>query len=359
MSTHDHTSRPLNEITPGGSSHMSEKDRAVDQCIGCHSCTHRCSFLERYGFTLADFALKPELTYECCLCDDCKRVCPVTLSGEKIAWEHRHENRPRFVLSAALKEHYPLKNTSKKVSESLLFLGCNFPLFYPETTKKLLTMMQELHVDYSVDCCRKPVVESGKKFSSFELDQRFSHKQVQELICVCANCYYTFKRLSLQGELNNIKVISIYEFLNREKISRDTGILLQPYPVFIPCPDRDEQLIFSDIKKYFRACQPVTTTANCCGMGGGVYKRSPQFVTECQDQLHSDLEQHLNNNGGDRTLLTYCSTCCSTIQAHQETVDRSKRWRVVHALSEILGVHEAPSTRTAANALHFALKSYR
>ncbi|MFR2692430.1 MAG: hypothetical protein ACLTBV_17140 [Enterocloster bolteae] len=69
--------------------------------------------------------------------------------------------------------HY--RNKRRLSGRSILFPGCNFPSFYPKTTRKLISMLEEKD-DMGVlfDCCGKPVAELGLKRDEAEITRRIN-----------------------------------------------------------------------------------------------------------------------------------------------------------------------------------------
>lgn len=62
-----------------------------EKCIDCGKCTKNCVFLKKYNINLKEYANRIDLAYNCYLCGECKRVCPVDIDGRKISLELRKE----------------------------------------------------------------------------------------------------------------------------------------------------------------------------------------------------------------------------------------------------------------------------
>lgn len=306
----------------------SEIKRTQEECIKCNACTKNCDFLEKYDMNLLDFCSREDLRYSCFLCDRCKKVCPKDLSGKDIAIELRRANPEGLFSTNFMKNNYKLKNNSRKESKTLLFLGCNYPGFLPETTEKMIQICEEQGVDFSVDCCKKPVEEMGGDPKMKNIDKLFREKKVERLICCCPNCYYFLK-----DRYDDIQIMDPYEYLLEigweNRIEEEAN-------VFFPCSERFETKIFEHIKEF--APHVKTTTyrkIKCCGMGGGAVKREGDLVVSSHERM-KEID-------ADNTY-TYCSTCTGTFE-------KAGLKNVKNFLSEILGVHEKGSGDYAKNVM--------
>ena len=140
-------------------------NKVADECIHCTACTKKCLFLTKYKMDLGEFAKRPELAKSCFMCDSCLRACPIDLDGAKVAINHR-EDLGGYGAVKFMKSPYKFRNNSKIKTKDILMFGCAFPGHYPETTKYLIDMF-EGKMDFSIDCCGKPLEDSGL-ISDFE-----------------------------------------------------------------------------------------------------------------------------------------------------------------------------------------------
>ncbi|CRH93695.1 Fe-S oxidoreductase [Peptoniphilus asaccharolyticus DSM 20463] len=305
---------------------MIEKTRK--ECIECNLCTKHCSFLTEYEINLKEFTFREDLKDKCFMCDSCKHYCPKDLSGAEITKEFKSKS-PNKVLRI-LKDPYLFNNNSLKKSKTLLFLGCNYPKYYPKTCEKLISIFSEKGMDFSVECCRKPLYENGIEPST-SLEDLLSAKETEKLVCVCPNCYHTLKhKLS-------IEVVSIYEFLSSENIGHPVK---ENANVFFPCSDKFKREIFKDIEPYLSSYETFKDI-NCCGLGGGVLSKNPDVGKQIKNQI---LNQHREN------IYTYCSSCSYAF--HKYGLENLK-----NILSEILDVNEKPSSKSVRNTLAFKFKN--
>lgn len=110
---------------------MNILDYSLEKCIDCKKCKDQCVFLSKYNLDLAGFAKREDLRYSCFLCGKCKQVCPVNLDGKEISLYMRKNNPKGSFKVKFMKENYKFKNTSSKKAKDLIFLGCNYPGFFP------------------------------------------------------------------------------------------------------------------------------------------------------------------------------------------------------------------------------------
>lgn len=298
---------------------MCEKTKR--ECIECNLCKDKCDFLKKYNMNLKCFTEKKDLASNCFLCDECKLVCPKKLSGKEIAIELKQNKKNNLTagVTSFLKNHFIGKNVSKQKSKTLLFLGCNFPAFYPATAKRLVEIASKKNIDFMIDCCKKPIEDVGGKVSMNSLEKVFEIKQTKKLICVCPNCYYFFKhKLNLQVE-------SVFQFLLENNIGEN---IFGNANIFIPCPDKKTKEIFIFVQKFFDNCKTSFTDVQCCGLGGGAGKNDVELLASIKNKLY----KHSAEN-----IYTYCSSCASSFQNFGLP-------NVKYILAEILGVKEKIET---------------
>lgn len=303
---------------------MIEKTRR--ECMDCKVCTKHCSFLQKYNMNLKEYTYKKNYS-ECFMCDTCKHHCPKNLSGAEITQELKSEKSN--LLLKLTKDPYIFKRVSSKKSTYTLFLGCNYPKYYPKTCEKLIEICNSMGIDFSIDCCRKPLFESGDA-SLEKLEKDILQKKTQTLICVCPNCYHTLKNKL------NIKVISVYEFLYENNI----GEKISGANIYLPCSDKYSKEIFQYIKPYLENYTLPFTSINCCGLGGGVLSRHPETGVGVKDAIKSiDAEN----------IYTYCSSCSFAFNKYKIS-------NIHNILSVIIGVDEKVSDTPVKNALYFKFR---
>ncbi len=314
---------------------MTYLDFVEDKCIECGKCKRNCEFLSKYDLTLKDYAKRQDLAYSCFLCGECKRVCPLDLDGREISMEHRRAKTKNFTSIKLEKSPYIFRNNSKKKSETLLFLGCSFPRQYPETSKKLIDLFEGEGIDFSLDCCGKPVFETGDKkraeADKKRLEEIFREKGVKRIVTACMNCYYFFK------ENYDIEVVSVYRQLRElglgQKIEEERNI-------FIPCPDRESREVLEEIRYFVPNLSTPFDDVQCCGLGGLAIKEEGDLAEKFIEKIAAH----------DIPITTYCASCSGRFRG--KGLDLTG-----HILCDILGTHEEERLKFWSGSME--VKNYR
>ena len=315
-----------------------------NECIECGLCTKNCDFLKKYGLNLKDFEEREDLAYNCFMCGKCKIVCPKDIDGREIALKLRkkdvsenggklpHKGYTGLLLE---KKDYIFRNyknvSENKGGKTVLFTGCNFLSYMPDTANKLLEIFKKKNIEPVFDCCGKPIYELGLTSESEKiienLNRRLKENNIEELVLVCPNCYYY-----LEGRLD-VKMTDIFSKMKELDIgnSIDRDVLM-----FRPCPDRESQRLLDSIKLFINGDIELLNE-QCCGAGGCASVRekdiSKGFRTDIKEQT------------AGRKLSTYCSTCTGFFRS--EGID------TVNVLSEILGVEESGSGNSLINRMKY------
>lgn len=313
------------------------KESIRDACIHCTRCTKNCTFLDKYAMDLAAFCERPDLAYHCFLCNRCKEVCPLDLDGQQLSLEHRRENPEKFRKVHFMKTPYKMRNNSKLRSKDVLFTGCNFAGFFPETSKELIRVMATYGVDFSVDCCGKPLYETADQAGADKvkshLIRTLGRKGCKRIVCACPNCYHYFRGLNDFP----FEIITVFQKFTELGIGK---IIEEPIDLYMPCPDRAGEEILNDIKPFLTEYRNGFWPVNCCGAGGLAAKKEPDVANGWLKRTEELKKEK---------LYTYCATCCGRFEMNGV-------YETHHLISEILGVCERPNTAFAKNAL--TLKFY-
>lgn len=302
-----------------------------NDCIHCGICTKKCLFLSKYNIDIGDMPKNEDLAYNCFLCGECSNVCPLGIDGREIILNIRQKQvqenngklKEKGYNSLILeKKNYKFKNY-KNSKKTVLFPGCNFPSFYPETTKILYNILKEkADIGIVFDCCGKPISELGlekdEKNIIDKLNNNFKKNNISEIIILCPNCYSFFKNKL------NVKVISIYEKMQELNIG---STINKDIKVFSPCPDREDKLWLDFIKPFINGTITVINEAQCCGLGGCASVKEPELAKKM-----ASLSVKHNN------IYNYCATCSGQMK-------RNGANDVSHVLTEILNVKESPDSK--------------
>ena len=306
------------------------------ECIHCGACTRHCDFLEKYGMDLAEFARHPELAYHCFLCGVCTDCCPCGIDGKIISLALRRQRirgagsfraLPEAKAQRLLlleKQNYLFRSYRHATAGPVLFPGCNFPSFFPETTRLLSRLLWEkAGIGTVMDCCGKPIAELGLEEKSRELSDSLSGRLrragVTEVIVMCPNCY-AFLREHL-----DLPVVTVYEKLRQLKLVQP--ISRERFSMFLPCPDRSRQEMLGTFRPLLDGTIAPIRGVQCCGLGGCAAAQEPElgagFAQKLRD-LHPD------------TVYTYCASCAGNLT-------RGGVPDVRHVLVELMGTGEAPA----------------
>lgn len=312
-----------------------EKNRTLDtrKCIHCKACTDHCSFLKKYGLDISDTGRLRELAYHCFLCGECSEICPQKIDGRGVILGLRQKQvrnaggkveEPGYGMLIKEKKNYIFRNYRHAKRKSVLFPGCNFPSYYPATTRKLVEFLErEAGIGVAYDCCGKPIAELGMERAEEEiikeLEKLLQENGVEELIMVCPNCYDFLKpRIS-------VPVVSIYEKLSELGIGEKIEEEIQ---IFLPCPDRREQKWVEWMKPFLGRKTEVISDVQCCGLGGCARAKEPELAEGFAQTLR---ERECQN------IYTYCGSCAGNLS-------RNGCGNVKHILTEILETKEKPDT---------------
>ncbi len=305
--------------------------RAERDCIHCHICQEHCGFLKKYQLDLGDIERFQELSYHCFLCGACASVCPKNIDGRETALALRRRQvrevggrlkEKGYGVLLLEKRRYLFSNYKNSGSESVLFPGCNFPSFYPRTTRYLAELLRrEAGMGIVFDCCGKPVAELGleaeEKRILSDLNRRLVNTGTKEIVALCPNCYHFLK-----GKLS-IPVVGIYEKLQ----SLGLGAVIENAPaVFMPCPDREKRELFLQIQAFSGQALRQTDDCQCCGLGGCASGKEKELADSMCQVIRKE-----------KPVMTYCASCSGSLV-------RKGCQDVEHALVKILGTGEKPDT---------------
>lgn len=309
---------------------MSNVNKLTENCIHCGLCTRKCAFLQKYKLDLQSFAEHPELAYHCFLCGDCTRACPKKIDGREVALTMRNEavennsgKIPEKGYSALIaeKKDYLFRNAKKAGKKSVLFPGCNFPSFFPETTEYLVKLLKDTaDIGVLYDCCGKPVSELGLAKEDQQgmdaLKRRLEALGIEEIVVLCPNCYHFLKpRL-------DIPVVSIYTKL--QELGLGNPISEEKAYLFVPCPDKASLELEQSLLPFISGEWENIKGIQCCGLGGCAAGKEPEISASFAEKLKE--KDHPN-------VYAYCASCAGKLR-------RSGVQNVHHVLVDILGTGE-------------------
>lgn len=308
---------------------MNVADR-VQACAHCGNCTRTCAFLAGHSLDLAGFSRRPDLAFHCFLCGNCLAACPKNIDGRQVSLmlrstlvassAGRDALRPyKWIL--AEKRNYVFRNYRKATSGAVFFPGCNVAGYIPRTTRRMADFFRQRGIGTVFDCCAKPVWELAgpdrAKRPLEKLKARLENAGVEEIITACPNCYHFLK------EHIPIRVRDAFSAL---RALGHRAPALQEGPVYLPCPDRREQVFFRAAQELLTADLTVSQGAQCCGLGGGALARDPELVRKLRASIRNQ------RSGG---LYVYCASCAAALNS-------AECGGVSHLLTEAFGIDEKP-----------------
>nr|WP_296032522.1 (Fe-S)-binding protein [uncultured Dorea sp.] len=309
----------------------------VETCTHCHACQNQCVFLKKYGIDIGDIKRLNELAYHCFLCGKCTEVCPEKIDGrayilnlrkKKVEEADGNFTEKGYGMLLKEKKDYIYRNYRHAQGRSVLFPGCNFPSFYPKTTKKLVNVLKSYGIGVAYDCCGKPVAELGleadEKRIINRIDRELKTRKIKEVIMLCPNCY-----AYLKPRLTEVKITSIYEKLEELGIGKKN---LTPAKVFLPCPDREKKELLSQIEAYASGGLTPVGNVQCCGLGGCAPVKEPELAKNMGEALNAGLKDRESEK-----IYSYCASCAGNL-------NRNGCKNVTHVLTEIMGTHEKADT---------------
>lgn len=301
------------------------------KCIQCKACTRKCDMLRKYDLTLGDTDELEKLAYHCFLCGSCKEVCPVDIDGRDVFIEIRRnqvkENDCKikeggYDMLIKEKANYIFRNYKHVTSGRVLFTGCNFPSYFPKTTKYLADLLEKkAGIGTIYDCCGKPIAELGLEKEEQDiidgLNRRLKKANVTEVIMLCPNCYYFLK------DRLEVKVTGIFEVLKELEIGKS---IAGEVNLFLPCPDKTEKNWLKELEYFLPDGKKVIDEVLCCGLGGCASAKEPEvskgFTNTLKEKNYSEI-------------YTYCASCAGKFT-------RDGMENAHHVLTEILGTKEKP-----------------
>lgn len=302
-------------------------------CIHCGACTRHCDFLKKYQMDLGNQKELEKLAYHCFLCGQCEKVCPVGINGREVFLDLRRkqvaDNNGKIVeggydMLIKEKADYIFRNYRNVMPKRVLFTGCNFPSFFPKTTKYIASLLKkEAGIGTVYDCCGKPIAELGLEKEEYKIIERINARlkkeNIQEVIMLCPNCYYFLK------DRLDVKVTGIFEVLKELQIGKKVEDNIN---LFMPCPDKTDRTWLEELKFFLPESFGVIEEVQCCGLGGCARAKEPEVSGGFTEQLKAQ---------GYESVYTYCASC-----AGKFTRDGMKN--VHHVLIDILETNEEPDT---------------
>lgn len=319
-------------------------EELTEDCIHCHACQYNCDFLLKYQIDVGDIEDMTALAYHCFLCDRCKEVCPVDISGRDVSLTARQkrvsENAGQidvdgFGMTIAEKSHYPFKNyrkarTAEPEGTCVVFVGCNVVGLYPNTVAACIDALSDtMNVGVAYDCCGAPLqilgLEDDYRAVIADINRRLHEAGANEVVCLCPTCAQRF-----EADLD-IPVTNIYAKFHELGIGKPIS---EAGFVHIPCSDRPARTWYASVKELFEQEPSVSEAGQCCGLGGCGWNEEPEISSQMAQNLYRP----------DRDTFVYCASCAG---AMMRNIPETEHGRVRYILSELLDMDEYAQTSTS------------
>ncbi len=257
------------------------------------------------------------------------------------------------------KTNYLFKNWRHAAAGTVVFPGCGFMSFFPKTLRALEAALSRVPgVGFAYDCCGLPLAglasEDAARRELVRVDARLSHAGAREVVALCPNCAAAF-----EGALS-CGVSTIYAKLH--ELAREGLVSVRaiepPGAVFVPCPDREAQSWLSDLKPFLGPGVFPSSCSMCCGAAFELGNPAASDVAAMR-VLAAIARECAERGIADPVAYVYCASCAGKLErARRGCADEaSRRVRVIHALSALLGVDERPSV--SASVFNRARKAWR
>ena len=252
---------------------------------------------------------------------------PMSLSTRLTVWEKRG---------------YKWKNWRHAGSGAVFFPGCALPSFFPQTERALSRLLDEqAGMGCALDCCGKalenPLGAAEMQAQVARVEAGCARCGATELVTACPNCFATFSTGAATGAVGVYRVLA------------ELGVAAQGAPcgvVFVPCPDRRERAWLADVRRLLGSGVEVLDTALCCG--AAFANERPQAAQQAARGVLRSACEACEARGVPPVLYVYCASCAGQLErarlaGTKEGDGRLARLRVVHVLSAVVGVQEAPA----------------
>ncbi len=280
----------------------------LHKCTECGICQRACPFLEKYGLPKEIILNKKEEVFFCTNCSACTYLCKEGLDPAealyclKIQLLNEGLSLGQKLKSSALSftsriHAFPFSHWERAVR--VFWPGCSFWGTYPHLIKKILKILNkdsEKRVGLVLDCCLDPLYQIGAKVEverAWEnLNLRFFHYGIKEVILGCTNCYKIFKRYS-----ENLVVKHIFEVLPEPLFENI------PYSSFLhlPCPAfKESELKEKILQKFGKKVPKILKIPSCCGAGGGAY---------INEELSQAFLKKTIDKAKENSIITFCFGC--------------------------------------------------
>ena len=248
------------------------------------------------------------------------------------------------------KTNYLFKNWRHASAGTVIFPGCGFTSFFPKTLAVLKDVLRPSpDVSFALDCCGLPLEGlKGPEAYRAELsrvEERLVRVGAREVVPLCPNCDSAFA----EALGRSVPQVTIYAFL-RELTERgliDCARAATPGAVFVPCPDRAHREWLDDLAYFLEPSVFVSECSACCGAAFEISQPEASLIA-AKRVLESAARECARAGVDEPVLYVYCASCAGKLERarRQCSGGLAGSVRVVHALSALMRVDEAPAVST-------------
>lgn len=248
------------------------------------------------------------------------------------------------------KTNYVFKNWRYASAGAVVFPGCGFTSFFPKTLVALKDALCPVpDVSFALDCCGLPL-EGLKSPEAYRVELsrvegRLMRVGAREVVPLCPNCGSAFAE-ALDRSVSQVTIYACLRDL-AERGLIDCARVATPGAVFVPCPDRAHREWLDDLAYFLEPSVFVSECSACCGAAFEISQPEASFVA-AKRVLESTARECACAGVEKPVVYVYCASCAGKLERTRRQCSGSLAGgvRVVHVLSALMGVDEAPTVST-------------
>ena len=248
------------------------------------------------------------------------------------------------------KTNYLFKNWRHASAGTVIFPGCGFTSFFPKTLAALKdALLPSPGVSFAIDCCGLPLAGlKGPEAYRAELsrvEERLVRVGAREVVPLCPNCGSAFTEV-LDRSISQVTIYACLRDLTERGLI-DCARVATPGAVFVPCPDRAHREWLDDLAYFLEPSVFVSECSACCGAAFEL-SQPEASMTAAKRVLETAAHECTRAGVEEPVLYVYCASCAGKLERarRQCSGGLAGSVRVVHVLSALMGVDEAPAVST-------------
>jgi len=272
--------------------------------------------------------------FQCSLCGSCERWCALPDTHLGIALrsylvEHgynnpTHEKNVNRIVETGnpygSQDRYAWQNESDFSDHGmLLFGGCTMPIKQPDTIRSLVNLLgpENLQVMKDEPCCGSYPLRTGYRDVFLKLNNQLAayieEQEITEIVAPCAGCLSTIKETFQEMGMEQVKVLSVVEAVERLysggkiKFRKVLGKVTYHDPCHLgrlSDVTEEPRTLINAIATELVEMKSSGYESKCCGAGGGVRAG----YGELSDEMAIRRLQEAKDTGAE-ILLSSCPFC--------------------------------------------------